>query len=649
MSFGWLLSLAALLLLAFLFYEFGGVAPALAPFAALAALSLALLAFGLCNLLTAGTWLLWAAVCAGGGWAAVRRRQTFVRFLLAPGVLAFAAGSLVIGAIAALHGSFYSQWDEYSHWGPFFKLLYENGRLHLWYDANVFHPSYPQAVQVFYYFVSRFAGAFRESDTFAAMGFYYSAAAAVLLHGLDWKKPLRSVLGICWAPLFFILFPAAWPYITVYQDALLGGVFGAAAVCALAVRVPQAAASDGGTKGAAARGCWLPAALGCTLLTQIKANGYLFALIVLALYLLMLLVPPTAEKRRLRAQLAENLRSRAVWRCFAAAAVPAAGYKLAWNLLLRVSGSAADQFSASRRGGFMPQLIAVLQGKNAFGASVLERFGINLRYMPVVYNGYGTSAVMALALSAGGLVLGVWLWRRRGARGVSASLWSMPVFFAAYLLMLIVTYFCYMRDEEALTNASSDRYLTTFFIGWVMLALGAVLQYGEGFFPRRPALLPLAASVCVLALEVNLAVQHDALNLRFTRSDAGRTGFDAVSAQMGEQLTAQDDVWVLCEGDDGLYRYMYHYTLLPARVSLTLPEQASDGLPQTQAAFAEMVRASGADYVVAYVVSDDFVHGCGGAFSDHLAYVQAKQLPCLYRVEADGTLTLVVQTQVPEP
>ena len=114
MAFFWLLSVAALLLLAFALFARAGVTPADAPLTACLCAALVLLAFGFANLLLPGLCLVWAGMLGCGITVAIRCRDRLAAFFLSPPVLAFAAGAVLVGLISTLHGYFYSQFDEYS-------------------------------------------------------------------------------------------------------------------------------------------------------------------------------------------------------------------------------------------------------------------------------------------------------------------------------------------------------------------------------------------------------------------------------------------------------------------------------------------------------------------------------------------------------
>lgn len=235
MYFAVLPPLAAILLLGFVLARFLRLPAAFAPFVAVCTVSMLMLALGCLNLLWAGRWLLYLGIAAAGALAVWRAPKAFLQYLAAPGVWAFLLGAAALCLYFVWNDSFYSVWDEYSHWGPFFKNAFLADALHPYtpMKLNMVNQAYPQAATAFYYFFALAAPRFSEAHTYAALAVLLCAAAATLLAGCSWKRPVTAALGILCVPLFFVLFPYSDPYITVYQDTLLGAVFGGVLVLVL--------------------------------------------------------------------------------------------------------------------------------------------------------------------------------------------------------------------------------------------------------------------------------------------------------------------------------------------------------------------------------------------------------------------------------
>lgn len=618
-----LLPVAGVLLLGFALHRWLAVRAAFCPLAASGCLMLFMLLGGGLNLLAAARIVAYVAVFGLGIYSVWRAPRALLRYLAAPGVVAFMVGAVALCLFYSCNGSFYAGWDEFSHWGQSYKIV------HL-YDAiyqhtnlgNLYHETYPQGTAVLYYFYALLSPRFIEADTFSVLGTLLCASAATLLVGASWRRPVVAVLGILGVPLFFVLFIYSDPYVSVYQDTLLGAVFGAALVMVVTAQKLE-------------RGRTVAVAVVLAMLVQIKPIGLFLAIGVAVLYGM------TLSAMRKRTTEPGGARQRWRWLghlagCAGALLVSHFG----WQLVLAATGFTQDRFAGGGGPGFFARLWAALQGNDPFTASVAERFYINLRVQPVVYNGYGTTVVMFGLLTAAGIVAGIWLWRRQ-RRGPASVLFGMPVFALVYLGGLLYTYVEKLAEREALLNMSFERYVASLMIGWVMLVLGAVLYYAgtlarAKLFAGRlgwvPRWLPAAAWAAVLALIINTAAQRDVLNVTMNWENSGRRALGQVSAQMLAEMAPGDDVWLIAQGDDGMYRFIFSYTLMPARVAAGLPwTVAADGQD-----LAAQARAAGVEYMLVYIVDEGFVAQYGTEFSDRLAWVLAENMPALYRVQAAG-------------
>lgn len=599
-----------------------GTAPAFGPFLSICTTVLFLMLAGICNLLFAGT-IVWYAACAAAlaVYFAKERlagAKRFARYLLSPGVLGFLVWGLALCAIYIWNGSFYSQWDEYGFWGPYYKNIFESDSLLQFTPYHFVHPTYPQAFALFYYFLSFFAPAFSEAHTFCAVGLIFTACAACLLGTTTWRhRPVASAFGFLMVPLFFALFPYADPYISVYTDVLCGAVFGACLILCASIQT--------GVRSAAA------AALGLACLVQMKEICILLALVCIAAHWACVWGQRQGLQKR--------------WLLCALSAVGGLGSFAVWRIFLLLTHTASDQFSfTSGFGLFFQKISGALNGTDRVTASVLEMFKINFFYKPVFYNGYGTPFVTCVLLAAFALIFGVWMWRAHGMRGQAVTFWAMPFFFGCYLASILYTYLCFVSEAEALRNASYERYISTFLIGWVMAAIFFCIEYGGTFFPfRRKGWLPAAVCIAVTALIVNTAAQRNVLNIGTQREKAGRANFDAVCAQMRAETQPGDDIWLVAQHADGMYWYMFHYTMYPARVKEGLPYTIEGLTPEE---FLQMAHDNSIEYLLAYVVDDAFCQTYSSLFDGGVAQVMRSGLPSLYRVTQTG-FSLCVDTKLP--
>ena len=103
-------------------------------------------------------------------------------------------------------------------------------------------------------------------------------------------------------------------------------------------------------------------------------------------------------------------------------------------------------------------------------------------------------------------------------------------------------------------------------------------------------------------------------------------------------------VFLVCQGDEGYEWFLYAEAMLPGTLvygtgggTFGAPEYDT-GSPyyeaDTAAEFLQLVRQSGAQYLLAAQLDDAFTQSYGALFTDGLALAQ--QGPALYTVSADG-------------
>jgi len=118
-------------------------------------------------------------------------------------------------------------WDEFSHWGIFAKAMYFEDKFPAQVDFVIVWPHYPPGMTIFHYYITKLVG-YSEKAVYFSQSVIILSAIMVLLKDIPWKKGLLSV-GIILFGYWSLYF---WGYKvnTIYQDGLLGVVFGAAFV-----------------------------------------------------------------------------------------------------------------------------------------------------------------------------------------------------------------------------------------------------------------------------------------------------------------------------------------------------------------------------------------------------------------------------------
>ena len=357
---------------------------------------------GSCNQLWLGAQLLLVGAVLT---LAQRRRHEILPQLLSPGVLAFCSAAGVLMAVFAIRQPEFQTWDEFSHWGIYFKSVFYQHRFAVWDTTrSLAHQAYPQGLPGLYALFALPAAQYREADVLFVTALPLAAAASALfaLPQVTARRP-RIAYTVCAclaAPALFWLFAPDTPYTTAYMDAPVGALF-AAALCV--ILLPCAANSR------VQRG--LALAFLCGALTTVKEIGTVFALCVVGIWFLQCLLDALRDKG-------------GILRGFLlpfTAALPCFAIPLAWKLLLKALHRADDQFSSMGPGYFLQCWQEARTGFDRYFYDVWDRYYARLRSYPLLF-GASTFKVGCLCAAAAVLLLIVLIWAMGRWQGLRTAL-----------------------------------------------------------------------------------------------------------------------------------------------------------------------------------------------------------------------------------
>ena len=133
---------------------------------------------GSCNQLWLGAQLLLVGAVLT---LAQRRRHEILPQLLSPGVLAFCSAAGVLMAVFAIRQPEFQTWDEFSHWGIYFKSVFYQHRFAVWDTTrSLAHQAYPQGLPGLYALFALPAAQYREADVLFVTALPLAAAASAL-------------------------------------------------------------------------------------------------------------------------------------------------------------------------------------------------------------------------------------------------------------------------------------------------------------------------------------------------------------------------------------------------------------------------------------------------------------------------------------
>ena len=537
-----------------------------------------------------------------------RHKKDWLHYLLQPGVAGVLAGIAVLELAWAVREPRFQTWDEFSHWGMYFKSVFFDHTLIQHGPLSSAHPSYPQGLPALYALTSLLQNSYRERDVLFVTALPLLCAGGALLQTALPTSPrglwLRRGCAVLAVPLLFWFFTPDTPYLTAYMDAPVGALFAAGLVLVL---LPW---NERWQRGAAV-------GLLCAALTTLKEIGAVLALCVLGIWVLQGLV--SAARRCLRAVLA--------------AALPFVFVLAEWKWMLRLTGQGDDQFSSMGPGYFVDCWRQARAGTDPYFYEVWAVFWGRVRTAPLLF-GWSTFK-LGLLCAACSMALGVVLWRQR-QRAAALAPACMVLYWPCYLAALFYVYIGGMSPYEAMRAASYERYACCFFIGWLAVLAGALLCACPPL-PRAAAAVMLAAAGGCGLLRLPDAVSLPYETWRDEQIAVAAEISDALSQDSGGAAFADSTVWVLSADEEAAYRNMwyYQYELAPAPVA-NEAQCGQDGVDLGYNIDEHSIR-----YLALFGADDSFAERYGALADDGLT--AARQQPAaLYRVErtADGGISL---------
>ena len=670
-----LVALAALWLLCLFLTKRCGVPAALAPLAGLSLAALWLTLAGMAGQLRLGTILFYLACLAGGVCSLAKKEKPFacgkLRELFTPGSVLFWALSLAFGVYFCIRQPLFADFDEFSFWGTAAKLtcmndaLYTTGEIGWAWQAT----QNPGLIVLGYFF--QFFGEFAPWKIFLAYDVLLFACFAAVIGGVRWKNYAVAVpaAAVCWCvPWFFTTYnrtiynAISTVYMSSYGDIPAGVVFGGTVAYWLWLR------RSGGQK-------WtvLPVLALCG---NIKSNTFVLSLVAAGLI---------AADCVLFAQ--NGQKGFAGWKQgvgrrigFAAAcmAAPMALY-LGWNSY--IARLVAQNAASGGMGTTSESIITVaISGvKILLGLPVgdyyterlprLAQAGGDMQsafyHTDISMIGPGMMlAALTLLVLAGTVLLAKGERLRVGVLGV-LSLGG----FVGYNFMLVLSYAFIFKESQCTDLVDYNRYLYTYYIGWFLLALAAlvyVLNQCESLLPQlgRCAVWLLAV-VMLWRVDQMVLPQMSVLGFSanyFSEQRLQQQRADAANAAM----EPGSRVFFVSQGDNGYYWFSYSYDFLPTVVDYSgNMEQGGGGgtfglaglrpgeddhnrylyyHPYTAEQWRQEVLASGCSYIFLNEIDEIFIESYQELFSDHLAAARSGET-LLYRV-TDGQFT-PVEMEVP--
>lgn len=525
-----------------------GLHPALLPLPLLAGAALLLYGFGLAGVLSVGAGvvvLLLVAIWVAG---LVRLRpagfaKACCQALTTPGIALFLGGAAFLWVLFFVQQPMFTQWDEFTAWGLAPKMVVERGAFYVADPVNLKASfTYPATSLVTFLFQP--FGQWSEWACLAALDTLALAcvAAATALPRERWYAGVLVFAAGVLLPYFF-RDPAPGAYATQYVNAMadlpMAMLFGGTLCLYLGV--------------GRGRAFWLTA-LPLALLTLTKDICFAYGLIAAFLIGLDWLAAVQGSWRRCLGSGLLHAGGLAVavvaafvsWSRYTAAVTPTADTAAS-------VGSEGLSYGAVLAGG-VRQLLGI--GREEKFAQIMAAMGDAFFTRRVCLVGSGAMVVLAITLVAAA----AWLAAEKGPsrRSILVTHLGFAFCFAALYAFHLILYHYNFSDVEGLALKDYDRYLTPYYLAWMLTMLCRLAREARGKLGRAAlggAVAVIAAVFCWRG--VPAAGFWTAADSLYTQ----RTDVQQRADAMNQVLDWQDRVLVLSQGDDATRWYYYRYEL----------------------------------------------------------------------------------------
>lgn len=625
-----------------IFYKTGDeVKASFMPLLAVCIIGMLLLLTGYMNFLYIGTIIVFLAGAVLFAYCLRKNSDLFKRYLTDYGTIFFLLLAAMLISLHCFKDINIHNWDEFSHWGPFFKNIFLTNAMPAYADYPMTHGSYPQIISVLYYYFSFLIKEYNDASIYAVMMIMISACATTLFSVFSEKSYRLCIMmvGII-ASTFLALFPDVQAYSSILQDALVGIMAGG---IVLLIYSLEEKVHDKKYIGLVA--------FVLMAYVQIKTSGLPMALLCCGFYFICCLA--TSEKIDKKS----FVKALTVLVIMAVAVavfyvLPKQLYSIAGVVDITEEATRIDASGIDEEDSDIvlePPLVRCYNdwkenGKDSFWAKMTRAFlqGLWTRKVGMLS---GLGWILAFILA--GVII---KWRKKVELKDRIVLTVIPV---SVILLLLALYLAYMRRifVRALLLPSYERYITPLIIGCVMLLFSIGMKYGFQRENNKKNVIVLGgvAVLCSAGFIINETENYFANQI--TLEEAGKYRYKIVGEQLADCVENDSIIYVISQGNVGNVAYGYRLQLLSECTILeplwrTAPISCSiagdsmndeggvaDYKEVSVSRFQRNVVRSAVDYILVNYTDDILRDGYGELFSDGLTTGQDWDAK-LYKVES---------------
>ena len=476
----------------------------------------------------------------------VIKKKIKIREIFTPGIIIYIFVVMIMAFM--VKDTYYYVWDEFSHWGSNLKAMVQYD---LFWSNKIYdgvHVVYTPIAGIVEYFFCKINGGFAEDVSYMAINTFIITLLLPIIKGQKHNVKNYIKLILFWLLIYCSVKLLNFQISSIYIDLLLGILFTLGII--LAFRV------DG-------KEDKINLILTLILMPLLKDSGLLLLGIILMELFFSKIVLKIIEERKITKQ---HLKVFGI--IVLMLIIPLVFYGT-WKVYCGINGKYLDDRhdkNAISEINIVEYIkgILLLNTDNPKYKDISNSFYDALNGLEVAggTDSRATAVKLVVLLDILGMILYLMNKNEEDKKKIATVIISLNIGFVLYCLLLLATFMFAFTETEGRALASYSRYMSTYFIAWVIITLGLASNS-----KIKNTILPIIIAILLCLYPINIA------NLMDTTSRKNLSGIDdeirTEANIIQENVNLSDKVYIIYQNIGGGYEYhKLRYSISPIITNL---------------------------------------------------------------------------------
>ena len=474
------------------------------------------------------------------------KKKIKIREIFTPGIIIYIFVVMIMAFM--VKDTYYYVWDEFSHWGSNLKAMVQYD---LFWSNKIYdgvHVVYTPIAGIVEYFFCKINGGFAEDVSYMAINTFIITLLLPIIKCQKHNVKNYIKLILFWLLIYCSVKLLNFQISSIYIDLLLGILFTLGII--LAFRV------DG-------KEDKINLILTLILMPLLKDSGLLLLGIILMELFFSKIVLKIIEERKITKQ---HLKVFGI--IVLMLIIPLVFYGT-WKVYCGINGKYLDDRhdkNAISEINIVEYIkgILLLNTDNPKYKDISNSFYDALNGLEVAggTDSRATAVKLVVLLDIFGIILYLMNKDEKDKKKIATVIISLNIGFVLYCLLLLATFMFAFTETEGRALASYSRYMSTYFIAWVIITVGLALNS-----KIKNTILPIIIAILLCLYPINIA------NLMDTTSRKNLSGIDdeirTEANIIQENVNLSDKVYIIYQNIGGGYEYhKLRYSISPIITNL---------------------------------------------------------------------------------